>query len=149
MKRMISRWRSAGAFPRAVSRRISPQLVSRDRVKCKTHNFCSASAEGESFLHPATWQVVPMGTRGQEDRKSTRLNSSHGYISYAVFCLKKRRRVPGAPARSLPHTSSFLRYSPHALPLHLVTLDSSYFTSTALRHPPCSHLYLCLSRLLP
>src|SRR5437870_3237160 len=65
MKRMISRWRSAGAFPRAVSRRISPQLVSRDRVKCKTHNFCSASAEGESFLHPATWQVVPMGTTCQ------------------------------------------------------------------------------------
>src|SRR2546429_6873077 len=26
------------------------------------------------------------------DRKSTRLNSSHGYISYAVFCLKKKRR---------------------------------------------------------
>src|SRR2546429_4627105 len=27
----------------------------------------------------------------KEDRKSTRLNSSHGYISYAVFCLKKKR----------------------------------------------------------
>src|SRR2546422_7843977 len=27
------------------------------------------------------------------DRKSTRLNSSHGYISYAVFCLKKKKRV--------------------------------------------------------
>src|SRR5256884_1781584 len=27
-----------------------------------------------------------------EDRKSTRLNSSHGYISYAVFCLKKIHR---------------------------------------------------------
>src|SRR2546429_5188758 len=27
-----------------------------------------------------------------EDRKSTRLNSSHGYISYAVFCLKKTRQ---------------------------------------------------------
>src|SRR2546422_5736186 len=26
-----------------------------------------------------------------EDRKSTRLNSSHGYISYAVFCLKKKK----------------------------------------------------------
>src|SRR5687768_17720053 len=26
----------------------------------------------------------------QQDRKSTRLNSSHGYISYAVFCLKKK-----------------------------------------------------------
>src|SRR2546422_6846399 len=27
------------------------------------------------------------------DRKSTRLNSSHGYISYAVFCLKKKRAL--------------------------------------------------------
>src|SRR2546429_1140350 len=28
---------------------------------------------------------------GKADRKSTRLNSSHGYISYAVFCLKKKK----------------------------------------------------------
>src|SRR3989449_7447595 len=27
------------------------------------------------------------------DRKSTRLNSSHGYISYAVFCLKKKKTI--------------------------------------------------------
>src|SRR2546422_2204317 len=31
---------------------------------------------------------------GQQDRKSTRLNSSHGYISYAVFCLKKKKKQP-------------------------------------------------------
>src|SRR2546422_5629423 len=30
-------------------------------------------------------------TGGGGDRKSTRLNSSHGYISYAVFCLKKKK----------------------------------------------------------
>src|SRR2546422_7633389 len=30
-------------------------------------------------------------TFGSRDRKSTRLNSSHGYISYAVFCLKKKK----------------------------------------------------------
>src|SRR5687768_17848799 len=29
---------------------------------------------------------------GDQDRKSTRLNSSHGYISYAVFCLKKKKK---------------------------------------------------------
>src|SRR2546429_6464101 len=29
--------------------------------------------------------------RRRQDRKSTRLNSSHGYISYAVFCLKKKK----------------------------------------------------------
>src|SRR2546429_2774564 len=31
--------------------------------------------------------------RADLDRKSTRLNSSHGYISYAVFCLKKKSRM--------------------------------------------------------
>src|SRR3989449_2445681 len=31
------------------------------------------------------------GSSRRRDRKSTRLNSSHGYISYAVFCLKKKK----------------------------------------------------------
>src|SRR2546429_6160387 len=31
-------------------------------------------------------------TTARIDRKSTRLNSSHGYISYAVFCLKKKKK---------------------------------------------------------
>src|SRR3712207_7162384 len=31
---------------------------------------------------------------GDEDRKSTRLNSSHANISYAVFCLKKKKKPP-------------------------------------------------------
>src|SRR3989449_5757125 len=34
----------------------------------------------------------------RRDRKSTRLNSSHGYISYAVFCLKKKKRSKAASA---------------------------------------------------
>src|SRR2546422_7632151 len=33
----------------------------------------------------------PLRDRLLGDRKSTRLNSSHGYISYAVFCLKKKK----------------------------------------------------------
>src|SRR5256884_3588681 len=39
------------------------------------------------------FSAVVLGVRAyntQEDRKSTRLNSSHGYISYAVFCLKQQ-----------------------------------------------------------
>src|SRR2546429_9860336 len=45
-----------------------------------------------------TWEfaadpVSAATTAGQyRDRKSTRLNSSHGYISYAVFCLKKKKK---------------------------------------------------------
>src|SRR2546430_2985439 len=33
---------------------------------------------------------------GKEDRKSTRLNSSHSQISYAVFCLKKKKGIPAS-----------------------------------------------------
>src|SRR5947209_13901217 len=36
--------------------------------------------------------VVHQGDQRRQDRKSTRLNSSHANISYAVFCLKKKRR---------------------------------------------------------
>src|SRR2546422_4486679 len=36
--------------------------------------------------------IIASGMSGIRDRKSTRLNSSHGYISYAVFCLKKKKR---------------------------------------------------------
>src|SRR5687768_17633420 len=53
----------------------------------------SALATNESGLplgsHPGWWP--PRRSAVQEDRKSTRLNSSHGYISYAVFCLKKKK----------------------------------------------------------
>src|SRR5256885_12805838 len=35
--------------------------------------------------------------RGRQDRKSTRLNSSHLVISYAVFCLKKKKQPPLSP----------------------------------------------------
>src|SRR2546422_5514714 len=41
------------------------------------------------------------------DRKSTRLNSSHGYISYAVFCLKKKKLGELPPRDSGMHECSF------------------------------------------
>src|SRR2546429_6773391 len=42
--------------------------------------------------------IVPLEMeRISIDRKSTRLNSSHGYISYAVFCLKKKRSTTCTP----------------------------------------------------
>src|SRR6266436_6866111 len=53
--------------------RLYPALRVRDLAACG----------GESAGGPQ-----PLGGR---DRKSTRLNSSHGYISYAVFCLKKKK----------------------------------------------------------
>src|SRR2546422_3391214 len=42
--------------------------------------------------------IAPVAAFLARDRKSTRLNSSHGYISYAVFCLKKKKT-------NIPHTA--------------------------------------------
>src|SRR2546421_6692268 len=53
----------------------------------------------ERQLRAAPGRVVPGGAarerprRARRDRKSTRLNSSHDQISYAVFCLKKKKKT--------------------------------------------------------
>src|SRR5690348_17814297 len=43
----------------------------------------------------------PPGLRGCRDRKSTRLNSSHPSISYAVFCLKKKNSCVQQPTKGI------------------------------------------------
>src|SRR2546422_5128283 len=42
-------------------------------------------------LRDTTDVIIKFKYESEPDRKSTRLNSSHGYISYAVFCLKKKK----------------------------------------------------------
>src|SRR5436190_16953892 len=42
---------------------------------------------------PHTYRTIYMDGRAIRDRKSTRLNSSHTVISYAVFCLKKKKQT--------------------------------------------------------
>src|SRR3989454_5320705 len=77
------------------------------------------------FLAPTVAWLLPTyrgrATRPQSDRKSTRLNSSHLVISYAVFCLKKKkthnivvRRRCGNLARADLHLILFLVRAGHA-----------------------------------
>src|SRR2546422_1757310 len=57
------------------------------------------SKRSELGLRDEELLVVAVGrmeAQKRPDRKSTRLNSSHGYISYAVFCLKKKKIAPNA-----------------------------------------------------
>src|SRR5207302_6990314 len=70
--------------------------------------------------HPqalATLHLPVLSTRhGRRDRKSTRLNSSHVKISYAVFCLKKKKLQVTAMLVSLPEAPfSFHRVRPALL----------------------------------
>src|SRR5438128_4276407 len=52
------------------------------RFKCDEHAM---------LLHLDGTIPLPLAAEWSRDRKSTRLNSSHGSISYAVFCLKKKK----------------------------------------------------------
>src|SRR2546429_2534731 len=79
---------------------------------CVETTGTSPSALASTSVSARPW----LGSKGRSpwapssaDRKSTRLNSSHGYISYAVFCLKKKknrhRRLPSwhiTSRRSIP-----------------------------------------------
>src|SRR5687768_18260984 len=64
--------------------------------------FRSCLLSLEAQRNAPTFEVVLVdnGSSDQSlaaDRKSTRLNSSHGYISYAVFCLKKKKKENSKP----------------------------------------------------
>src|SRR2546430_4285196 len=50
-----------------------------------------------------------------KDRKSTRLNSSHSQISYAVFCLKKKKQDHRPAPRPRPRRASKVTAEPHSL----------------------------------
>src|SRR5437763_426883 len=56
---------------------------------CQQANFTGALAN-ESTSRPSSFLVSKAPVK---DRKSTRLNSSHRCISYAVFCLKKKKKI--------------------------------------------------------
>src|SRR2546429_2950343 len=73
------------------------------------------SARGEQDFHKLRWIKNDAAFEDAIDRKSTRLNSSHGYISYAVFCLKKKKTSVRAP----PPQQPALCYTPpyHTPPL--------------------------------
>src|SRR2546430_9922959 len=61
--------------------------------------------------HPALGRVCVLHLQpGKTDRKSTRLNSSHSQISYAVFCLKKKKHRSRTTATHSQTTSTSVRY---------------------------------------
>src|SRR5476649_2569070 len=78
-----------------------------------------------------TWRLSCWSAR---DRKSTRLNSSHTVISYAVFCLKKKKmrmRGTGPYADKLRS-----RFELAALKLGFSDASERHFLNTALFRPP-------------
>src|SRR3712207_9019812 len=76
--------------------RRSSDLASRSGVQeRRATRGCAPS--GRQTVHGGAGGNPPCGLcglrEGERDRKSTRLNSSHANISYAVFCLKKKKTI--------------------------------------------------------
>src|SRR2546422_2089088 len=68
--------------------------------------WCVLVEDVEAAIRELILHLVPRRAAQliRRDRKSTRLNSSHGYISYAVFCLKKKNATPPRSAASPAHS---------------------------------------------
>src|SRR5687768_17624144 len=72
----------------------------RSRHAAHAIRLCELEHAVVQCMKPCECHELKLVTHGAElalkardrDRKSTRLNSSHGYISYAVFCLKKKKK---------------------------------------------------------
>src|SRR2546429_5829489 len=75
-----------------------------------------------SFAKTIIYEMHVAGfTRHPRDRKSTRLNSSHGYISYAVFCLKKKKNIT-----LILYYSIILNYMEEINVNHVFIVDNTY-----------------------
>src|SRR3712207_7856228 len=74
--------------------------------RSRSHSTGPAAVASRMAYHGTitTWFITAVGAYGPgevggygQDRKSTRLNSSHANISYAVFCLKKKNIIHASP----------------------------------------------------
>src|SRR2546422_8386736 len=96
---MIRRPPRSTLFPYTTLFRSLPAAALRDRAVAldALHLERRAHDQGHAARrqHQGDQPLAPAGIVGGQilDRKSTRLNSSHGYISYAVFCLKKKKNT--------------------------------------------------------
>src|SRR2546422_5264754 len=93
---MIRRPPRSTLFPYTTLFRSELGSSSHARIAARSGVFVAAFVRG--FRLPLATR--PAELRPERDRKSTRLNSSHGYISYAVFCLKKKKQT--LPVQTLP-----------------------------------------------
>src|SRR2546430_12892891 len=106
--------------PDPIDTRALRHVFGRDRRSPQVNDLSKHHHDNSHHEPPAPPGNYP-------DRKSTRLNSSHSQISYAVFCLKKKKKIIlklarfcgyfGSSNSSSVHMSFYVNYSQHAFML--------------------------------
>src|SRR2546429_5045404 len=90
---MIRRPPRSTLFPYTTLFRSLLSIVERIRRRPASARFVEYTTTAFAVLLISFMLYVTYADIKRIDRKSTRLNSSHGYISYAVFCLKKKKNL--------------------------------------------------------
>src|SRR3712207_8927418 len=88
---MIRRPPRSTLFPYTTLFRSGREARKRARLEVLGHARSHRHAGEQALVHRYEREREQPGRHGARDRKSTRLNSSHANISYAVFCLKKKK----------------------------------------------------------
>src|SRR2546429_5699716 len=88
---MIRRPPRSTLFPYTTLFRSQADIA--ERVERCVLNLGVDVVRADGLALPADTSELGNAIAVVRDRKSTRLNSSHGYISYAVFCLKKKKKI--------------------------------------------------------
>src|SRR5256885_11949094 len=101
---MIRRPPRSTLFPYTTLFRSQHDLVDVAHVMSAS-DFGTAFSLGQATPGPGILFLIPLGYRVAGDRKSTRLNSSHLVISYAVFCLKKKKKIQNQTLANAINTS--------------------------------------------
>src|SRR2546430_4808705 len=111
--------------------------------RCPATHSVETSTSGCAYATASSNQVKP-----DKDRKSTRLNSSHSQISYAVFCLKKKKRDNPTLTNRIAETIHIVRH-PRYLAVHRSvsgTLTSDWRLLLNLSRLPCKHRCYYITR---
>src|SRR5207249_7569406 len=106
----------------------------RDLSRCRSAGQLLAHSRpthrGPGALHRGARGEVDSAALQRLDRKSTRLNSSHVSISYAVFCLKKKKKIH---SKFIVHYDNIYHIS-EPLVMHLILTAHCGRVSTAVDH---------------
>src|SRR3712207_6916337 len=116
----------------------APAQPASDARRGVRHRGGAARGDALRRLHPGLQPLGGAEDPGRPDRKSTRLNSSHANISYAVFCLKKKKKQS--------YLSSYT-FNTHLCTNHICLIFNSFLIYTPILplSTPCPHFYSYIS----
>src|SRR5207249_8131506 len=134
-----TRWRSEASF----------SIISSSSARRLT-GIASSPYPAAVSLTTSSSVVTPFLTFSMpSDRKSTRLNSSHVSISYAVFCLKKKKKIDSLPTlihkNQIPNNTANVT---HNICIVIIHLDSAVH-HRQLAHYDHQHLTVTLTPFIP